>query len=174
MRPRVTAPAFSSLLGVGKGGVRLVAQPGAAPIVFRRQAVRSKFWDDLAEGLRVPRLRRMFQRTLSRLVLPRITVYTAIAPGVAEAGVGEENRLIDRRCRCGRYAAEIDRECAWHTAASAHYTATLLAVLKAAEAAQPGVLYHSARLAADDAQLAAQPWFRDGLRAYAEGRTQKA
>jgi len=121
----------------------------------------------------MPGLReRLFFTLINKL--PHVTVQQAANPREIDAALPEEERLLDRRCRCGAMATEIDRACHWHDATSAQYAATLLAVLKAADAVAPGTIVHAARIAADDAELAAQPWFRDGLRAYAEGRTQKA
>jgi hypothetical protein len=61
---------------LGKGASRPTREqdPDAAEghgprtlITVRRRTVRSTFWDDLAEDMRVPRLRRVFERTLRRL-----------------------------------------------------------------------------------------------------------
>lgn len=41
-----------------------------------------------------------------------------------------ETRMIDRRCRCGKPATELHRDCAWHDATSAQYAADLLAHIK--------------------------------------------
>lgn len=41
-----------------------------------------------------------------------------------------EERLVDRRCRCGKYARELHRECAWHDATSAQYAAELEGVVR--------------------------------------------
>jgi hypothetical protein len=155
--------------------------------------VRSTFWDDLADDLRSPRLRRAYRRALSlaqgarvpnlrqrfllKLMnsLPHVSVREAVAPDEFEEQLGIERRLLDRRCRCGKPAAEMSPGCAWHESVSAHYAATLLAVLKAAEAREPGTIVAAARAAADDSsELCGQPWFQAGLRAYAEGRVQKA
>jgi hypothetical protein len=109
--------------------------------------------------------------------LPNVTAVSLreeISPEKIEAELGIERRLLDRRCRCGTPAAEMSLGCAWHESVSVHYAATLVAVLKAAEAAAPGTLVAAARAAANDAELAAQPWFQAGLRAYAEDRAQKA
>jgi hypothetical protein len=37
-----------------------------------------------------------------------------------------ETRLLNRRCRCGKGAAEREPRCAWHAAVSADYAADLL------------------------------------------------
>jgi hypothetical protein len=157
--------------------------------------VRSTFWDDLADDLRSPRLRRAYRRALAdaqgpcvlnlrqRLLLklmsflPNVVdvrLREEVSPEEIEAELGVERRLLDRRCRCGKPAAEAAPGCAWHESVSAHYAATLLAVLKAAESAAPGTLVAAARAAADDAELAAQPWFQAGLRDYADDRVRKA
>jgi hypothetical protein len=38
-----------------------------------------------------------------------------------------ETRLIDRRCRCGTHATQINRDCKWHDSVSAHHAADLQA-----------------------------------------------
>jgi hypothetical protein len=44
-------------------------------------------------------------------------------------GISHETRLIDRRCRCGKLAAEPRKECEWHAHGSAQYAADLLAYI---------------------------------------------
>lgn len=124
----------------------------------------------------MPNLR---QRSLLKLMslLPNVVdvrLREEISPDEIEAGLDSEHRLLSRRCRCGKPATEMSEGCVWHEEVTAHYAATLLAVLKAAEAAAPGTIVAAARAAADDAQLAARPWFQAGLRAYAKGRVRKA
>lgn len=51
-----------------------------------------------------------------------------------------ETRLIDRRCRCGGLAAEVDRTCAWHDSVSARYAADLQAAYLAAVGERSGWL----------------------------------
>lgn len=40
-----------------------------------------------------------------------------------------ETRLRDRRCRCGKPAVELHRDCAWHDSVSAEYARDLHAAL---------------------------------------------
>lgn len=56
-----------------------------------------------------------------------------------------ETRIKDRRCRCGKHAAEQHKDCLWHAAVSADYARDLQDILKAGRMSWRG-------------------WWRDGVR----------
>jgi DNA repair exonuclease SbcCD ATPase subunit len=57
-----------------------------------------------------------------------------------------ESRLVDRRCRCGRPAARLQRECWWHPSVSAEYAHDLADALAAVRVERDALAVENERL----------------------------